>query len=115
MGVQDEADQFGVSLGQCHPVKVDPRLGLKLTAGHLSVGLGIHLQGCLSQHLGGSRGEVPAFDDPRLFAKDERRNPRLGVMEGGRLRWGVRFRRARTRGVKGARRPGNRVPEVFFL
>ena len=72
LGVQDEADQLGVGLGQGHSVQVDPGFGLQLATGHLGVGARVRAQGRLADEVWQGRREVTFFKFAVLFAQKER-------------------------------------------
>ena len=66
-------------------MEVDSPFGGKLAPGHLAVGLGVHLQGCLTQKFRQTGGDIAAFGDAGLFPDHKARDPWLAVLE--RFRW----------------------------
>ena len=69
MGVQDEADQLGMRLGQRHAMKVNAGFGLQLAPGHPGVGSGIHAKRRLAKKLGQRWRKVAALGGALLLTK----------------------------------------------
>ena len=115
MGVQDEADQFGMRLGQGHAMQVDPRLGLEFAAPHAGMRLGIHQDRRVIKAFGQAGGEVVDHGFAGLFAQGETGQARRrGVMDSDGPGRQVKFEAGR-RGMHRLGGTGHGLPQLLLL